>query len=120
MAALPVASEQLSVRWQRLLRYGTGAITLLTLALNTYALAAVVSRTLQGGLTANRHAVIGWNVVTLLMLIAILVGQIRASPEEWVTRLNHRRACCRWLCSGGCWFSWPRPGSGSRQNEREV
>lgn len=60
---------------------GLGA---LTLVLNVYALAAVVSRTLDAGLTPNRFAVIGWNVTTLLILAAVGFRLWRARREAWL------------------------------------
>lgn len=55
----------------------------LTLFLNAYALAAIVSRTLTFGLTPNRYAVFGWNIVTLLMLAGIGIRQWRGRSNPW-------------------------------------
>ncbi|MDZ4700819.1 MAG: hypothetical protein SH809_14010 [Rhodothermales bacterium] len=52
------------------LRYAVLALGALTLILNAYALAAVVSRALDAGLTPNRFTVIGWNVTTLAILVS--------------------------------------------------
>ena len=49
----------------QVLRYALLSLAALTLVLNLYALAAIAYRTLELGLTPNRHAVLGWNIVTL-------------------------------------------------------
>ncbi len=54
-----------------LFRYAVLALGALTLVLNAYALAAVLSRTFEAGLTPNRFAVIGWNATTLLILASV-------------------------------------------------
>jgi hypothetical protein len=52
------------------LRYAVLALGALTMILNAYALAAVVSRALDAGLTPNRFTVIGWNLTTLAILVS--------------------------------------------------
>jgi hypothetical protein len=52
--------------------------------LNVYALAAIVSRTIEFGLTPNRYAVFGWNIVTLLMLVVVGVRLWRGRSTPWV------------------------------------
>jgi hypothetical protein len=56
----------------------------LTLFLNVYALAAIASRAFNFGLTPNRYAVFGWNIVTLLMLAVVGFRQWRGRSEPWV------------------------------------
>lgn len=80
----PVGSETPAV----LFRLAVLAMITLTLALNVYALAAVVSRTVDGGLTPNRLAVIGWNVVTLVILGGSAVRLWTRSDEPWVSVLR--------------------------------
>ncbi len=70
-------------------RYAMLALTMLTLALNLYALAAIGYRTLELGLTPNRHAVLGWNVVTLLMLAGICHA-LWTGRDDWVNRFAQR------------------------------
>ena len=81
--ALPHLHEEISAFWRKLLRQGISAICVLALALNVYSLSALISRTLRFGISPNRHAIIGWNVVTLFMLGSIMVGQIRAGASDW-------------------------------------
>ncbi|MFH1026714.1 MAG: hypothetical protein V1791_01795 [Pseudomonadota bacterium] len=66
------------------LRSACLALGFLTLILNVYALAAIISRTCESGLTPNRYAVLGWNIVTLLMLTAIVVKVWKARADRWV------------------------------------
>lgn len=68
-----------------LLRYGVHGLGGLTLILNVYALIAVVSRTLDSGLTPNRFAVIGWNVTTLLIVAFVGVRLWRARRQPWIS-----------------------------------
>ena len=70
-------AQDTALRWQLL------ALAGLTLVLNLYALAAILSRTLNYGLTPNRYAVLGWNLVTLLMLGTVLAGQWRTRGKDW-------------------------------------
>jgi hypothetical protein len=73
-----------SARQTSLFRYAVLGLGGLTLILNVYALAAVVSRTLESGLTPNRYAVIGWNVTTLLILTGVGVRLWRARTQPWM------------------------------------
>jgi len=80
---VPDPSEQLSSKASRMLRYAILAAGSLTFLLNIYALAAVASRTFSGGLTPNRHAVLGWNVVTLLILGFVTLKLWKDKSETW-------------------------------------
>jgi hypothetical protein len=73
-----------SPRQDTVLRYAVLALGGLTLLLNVYALAAIVSRTIEFGLTPNRYAVFGWNIVTLLMLAVVGSRQWRGRSAPWV------------------------------------
>ena len=76
--------EARSSKQDFLLRYAILSTGVLTMLLNAYALAAIVSRTLEFGLTPNRHAVFGWNMVTLLMLAVVVVKLWQAKSKEWI------------------------------------
>ncbi|MDZ7332716.1 MAG: DUF4173 domain-containing protein [candidate division KSB1 bacterium] len=76
--------DERSPRQNIILRYGLLALLGLSLLLNVYALAAMVSRTFQFGLTPNRYAVLGWNLVTLLMLTVIGIRQWRCRSQQWI------------------------------------
>lgn len=70
--------------------YAVVAMGALTLVLNAYALAAVVSRALDAGITPNRFTVIGWNVTTLLILgsVGVRLWIHRAQPWMSVMRTS--------------------------------
>lgn len=90
---------------ERVLRLAVLSLSTLTLLLNVYALAAIVSRTLQyGGLTPNRHAVLGWNIVTLLMLAFLLVRSWSSESDEWLPEFQASLARAMVLAVG--WASW--------------
>ena len=71
-----------------LLRHALLALAVLTALLNAYALAANGTRIFELGLTPNRYAVAGWNLVTLLMLSTVIVRLWRAEPRHWVAPLR--------------------------------
>ncbi len=89
---------------ERLLRRGAFSLSVLTLLLNLYALAAIVTRTLQYGLTPNRHAVLGWNAVTLLMLAFLLARSWSAEPDDWPPKFRASMGRVMVLAVG--WASW--------------
>ena len=78
----------LSPRVQELLRKGILAVAALAGLVGLYALAAVVYRTALGGLTINRTAIIGWNVVNISILGALVVTQLRGGMQGWAERLQ--------------------------------
>lgn len=67
-----------------------GVITLAALAVlvGLYALAAVVTRTAEGGWTANRITVIGWNSINIGLLINIAFTQLRLKDGDWTLALK--------------------------------
>jgi hypothetical protein len=90
---------------ERVLRRAVLSLSTLTLLLNVYALAAIVSRIVQyGGLTPNRHAVLGWNIVTLLMLAFLLVRSWSSESDEWLPEFRASLARAMVLAVG--WASW--------------
>lgn len=42
-----------------------------------------MARTLDSGLTPNRYAGLGWNIVTLLMLASIAIRLVQVRPDQW-------------------------------------
>lgn len=75
--------DERSPRQDTILRYAVQVLVGLALFLNVYALAAIASRTFNFGLTPNRYAVFGWNIVTLLMLAVVGFEQWRGRSEPW-------------------------------------
>ena len=65
VGATPLRADDLAPRAGTWLRRGIAAVAFAAAVVGAYALAAVLSRTAQGGLTPNRLTVIGWNVVNL-------------------------------------------------------
>jgi len=101
---VPDPSEQLSAKASRVLRYAIMAAGSLTFLLNIYALAAVASRTISGGLTPNRHAVLGWNVVTLLILGFVTLKLWRDKSETWPDVF--RESVARSMLPAIAWALW--------------
>ena len=94
----------------RFLRPAILSLTALTLLLNVYALAAIVSRFVQYGFTPNRHAVLGWNTVTLLMLALLLARAWSATHENWIAVFRASMARGVLLASGwAAWVVWGVP-----------
>jgi hypothetical protein len=88
VGATPIHAEELSERLQKALRWGILAVAVLTVLVSVYALAAIVYRTLGGGITMNRMVVIGWNTINIGLLVAIITRQIRSSTQTWNTRIK--------------------------------
>lgn len=84
----PVSTADLPHQLHRALRWGIVAVTALVVVVSVYALAAVVYRTAADHLTMNRVAVIGWNVLNIGLLIALLAGQARAGRDRWIPALH--------------------------------
>ena len=88
----------------RILYYALLTLGILSLLLNAYALAAILSRTLAFGLTVNRHAVLGWNMVTLYMLAVAMFRLWREGPLDWQRKF--RIALARVMCLAVGWTIW--------------
>ncbi len=86
------------------LRNGLLALAVLTALLNAYALAANLTRIFELGLTPNRYAVAGWNVVTMLMLTTVILRLWRGDPEQWVPHL--RRGIAVTSVVAAAWAAW--------------
>jgi hypothetical protein len=91
IGSTPVTSDGLAPRTQSLLRgaiVAVAALTALTALVSIYALAATVYRTSIYDFTMNRTTIIGWNLINIALLIALLVGQMRASRERWAEAIR--------------------------------
>jgi hypothetical protein len=102
--SVPYLNEEISAFWSKSLRRGVRAVCALAMILNLYSLSAVVVRTLRYGLSPNRHATIGWNVVTLCILASITVSQFRASTPDW--RARFQTSFARFLPLAALWALW--------------
>ena len=88
VGATPLRADDLAPRAATWLRRGIAALAFVAAVIGACALAAVLSRTAEGGLTPNRLTVIGWNVVNLLTVLLLLARQLRAGREGWVRALH--------------------------------
>jgi hypothetical protein len=79
----PLSTEELAPRLRSLLRAGIVAVAALVTLVSLYALSATIYRTAGDGLTMNRATVIGWNVINIGILVALLAGQLRAGRGRW-------------------------------------
>lgn len=88
VGATPVRASDLPARYHNWLRMAILAVVGLSVVISLYALAAVVYRTSLGGLTPNRLTVIGWNIINIGLLIALLYRQWRDGRRKWVDSLQ--------------------------------
>ena len=102
--SVPYLHEEISAFWSRLIRRAIQAICVLALLLNVYSLSAVVVRTMRYGISPNRHAIIGWNVVTLCILASVTLSQFVASDSAWRERFH--AAFARFLPMAALWTLW--------------
>lgn len=89
VGVIPVSAEDVSPHLRRWLRAGIVALAALALLVSLYALSAIVYRAAQDGLTMNRVAVIGWNILNIALLALALLTQARAGRGDgWVAALQ--------------------------------
>lgn len=88
LGVTPVSPRHVPPRWQWALRAGIVLLAGLVVLVGLYALAATIYRTANSQLTINRFTVIGWNVVNIGVLVALLVKQARAGHDGWVDALH--------------------------------
>ncbi len=89
LGVTPAGAEDLSRSQARWLRRGILALAALAVLVGGYALFAIAYRTWRGGLTPNRLAFMGWNVVNIGLLLHLLASQRRVGSEgEWVPALK--------------------------------
>lgn len=101
---VPYLSEEISAVWSRFLRRGVHAVCALAMILNLYSLSAIVFRTMRYGLSPNRHATIGWNVVTLCFLVSITFSLFHSSDSDW--RERFQTSFARFLPLAALWSLW--------------
>jgi hypothetical protein len=88
IGATPVFPEDVSPKMTPWLMWGIVAVAALTALINLYALSAILYRTFAAELTVNRLTIIGWNVINIAILIAIIVRVLRGKMEDWVDRIK--------------------------------
>jgi hypothetical protein len=89
IGATPIKVDELSQKIQTWLRRGIIAVAILALLISLYALSAVIYRTALDGITLNRTAIIGWNIINIFILIALIVTPWRKSFFGWHERLQN-------------------------------
>lgn len=89
VAATPLRDSEVPGRAGSWVRRGIVAVATCTLLVSLYAMAAVIYRTAEGGLTVNRLTVIGWNTVNIATLALLLYRQSREGPTAWIAA-SHR------------------------------
>lgn len=86
---IPMGTDVFSPRYLRWLRWGIIALAALALIVSLYLFAAIIYRTTSDGLTMNRAAVIGWNLLNIALLALTLIAQARAGRSgDWIAALQ--------------------------------
>jgi len=92
VGVVPLAHGDLNERLWHWLWRGLLALTVLSLLVGIYALAAILYRTLLDRLTPNRLTFVGWNVINIGVLFWLLVLQGRAKGAARVYALQRTLA----------------------------
>jgi hypothetical protein len=82
--ATPLRPGSVAPRHELLLRRGIVSVAVLALLVSLYAMAAVLYRASQGGLTMNRLTVIGWNALNIATLAWLVALQARVRGDAWI------------------------------------
>lgn len=88
IGSTPMTADGVAARVQPLLRGTIIAVAALTTLVSLYALTAIIYRASIDGLTMNRTTVIGWNIINIALLLAVLARQVRTSREAWSLALQ--------------------------------
>jgi len=88
----------------RLMYCAVFALCSLTLLLNGYALSAILYRTTAYGLSPNRYACLGWNVITLTMELAAIASLLKNRSKPWRPALRETLSRSSLLAVG--WTCW--------------
>jgi hypothetical protein len=89
IGATPVRLQELSPQVGTLLRRGILAAAIMALLVSLYALAAILYRTFDGGITINRLTVIGWNSINIGILVLAIIRLLRIpTGQDWAAALQ--------------------------------
>lgn len=89
VGATPVRLQELSPQLGSLLRRGILAAAIMALIVSLYALAAILYRTFDGGITINRLTVIGWNTINISILVLATIRLLRVpTGQDWAAALQ--------------------------------
>jgi|GEM_PF-5515959 len=86
VAATPLTADPTVLARKMWLRRGIITLAGLVTLISLHALAAIIFRTTQHGVSINRAIIIGWNSISIVLLIGFLWNQIRQSEQNWVAR----------------------------------
>ena len=88
IGATPLKVDDLSTKLQTWLRRGIIAVSVLALVISIYALSAVIYRTSLDEFTLNRTTIIGWNMINIIILSALIFSQSGKNLTGWHERLQ--------------------------------
>ena len=88
VGATPATGPRLSVHAQRWLQRGLVVTAALAALVGVYALTAIGYRTWQHDWTPNRVAFVGWDIINIALLLALIGRQVKAPRERWLARLH--------------------------------
>jgi uncharacterized membrane protein len=88
IGATPLRLDDLSHNFQKWLRWGIVAVSILAIVISLYALSAVAYRTAIDRLTLNRLTIIGWNVINIAILGVMIYTQFSKLISPWHERLQ--------------------------------
>jgi uncharacterized membrane protein len=88
IGATPLKVDDLSKKLQTWLRRGIIAVSVLALVISIYALSAVIYRTILDEFTLNRTTIIGWNMINIIILSALIFSQSGKNITAWHERLQ--------------------------------
>jgi hypothetical protein len=89
IGATPVRLQELSPQLGTLLRRGILVAAIMALLVSLYALAAILYRTFDGGITINRLTVIGWNSINIGILALAVIRLLRIPvDQDWAAALQ--------------------------------
>jgi hypothetical protein len=88
LGVTPVRTDDISPRIQKALRTGILVVSILAILVSLYALSAIIYRTVLGGITINRLAVIGWNTLNTGILVLLVARLLRKKDTPWTQELQ--------------------------------
>ena len=101
IGATPVKLTDIPPKIQVYLRLGMTAVAVLTALITVYALGATGYRTFLHDWTINRAAIMGWNVINVGVLIALIWKQFKAGKTTWAEALKQT-----WAKAMPWWGGW--------------
>ena len=88
IGATPIRTDDLSFKFQTILRNCILVVAALAILVSLYALSAVIYRTVLGGITINRLTIIGWNIINIAILVLLIFKQFKSGRQAWVESLR--------------------------------